>query len=474
MSIEASSLSLQALSGGNVLIGTTTDSGFKLQVDGEGRFYQPATNSSAYLRVENNRARNAAVRLKTTVGDFYIGTGIGVDVNQFQIYDGNAGDSRLTISSTGAATFSNSVTAGGQISTSYASFNSPSKIVITNTETTGQFASSALELRTWDGAALAVGTSLFQTFGGPFNYAQLIPNQTNLYAVKAGGFRLATTNAPIVFATGNADTDFSPTRMTITSGGSVGIGTGSPSSRLHVISALGTVGISLGESGNNQRLVLGQESSYTGNYINSTNIDLKLITYRDGGTGGTMLFYTSADTNPVERMRITTSGVMVNQGGVYDTGTSNPWIARQGGNNRIIADATGYVYMPFLTTGSGIDTLGWWGSSSSSWTYNGMLMRISSSARYKKNIRDLELDSTKIFDLRTISYENNENTAIDGLTSFGLLAEDVAEKIPKLATYNDNNQPEGVQYNMLSVLLLEEMKKMRAELDILKNKQTNP
>jgi hypothetical protein len=99
--------------GGNVLIGTTTDAGFKLQVNGEGRFYQPATTSSSYLRVENNRSRNAALRLTTTVGDYYLGVGIGADVNQFQIYDGNAGATRLTISSTGAATIFSDFSAYG-------------------------------------------------------------------------------------------------------------------------------------------------------------------------------------------------------------------------------------------------------------------------------------------------------------------------------------------------------------------------
>jgi hypothetical protein len=97
----------------NLLVGTTTDAGFKLQVNGEGRFYQSATNTTAYLRVENNRSRNAAIRLTTTVGDYYLGVGIGADVNQFQIFDGIAGATRLTISSTGAATFSSSVTANG-------------------------------------------------------------------------------------------------------------------------------------------------------------------------------------------------------------------------------------------------------------------------------------------------------------------------------------------------------------------------
>ena len=94
-------LTIQA--GGNVGIGTTAP-GTKLHI------YEPLTNTSNYLIVENNRSRNAAIRLKTTVGDYYLGTGIGADVNQFQIFDGNAGENRLTISSSGDASFSNAVT----------------------------------------------------------------------------------------------------------------------------------------------------------------------------------------------------------------------------------------------------------------------------------------------------------------------------------------------------------------------------
>ena len=92
---------LTVKTGGSVGIGTTTP-GYRLEVIGEGRFYQSATTSTAYLRVENNRSRNAAVGLKTTIGDFLLGVGIGVDTNQFQIYDNTAGVNRLTISSTGA------------------------------------------------------------------------------------------------------------------------------------------------------------------------------------------------------------------------------------------------------------------------------------------------------------------------------------------------------------------------------------
>jgi hypothetical protein len=72
--------------------------------------YQILTNNSAYLTIQNNRSRNSAVYTQTTNGGFYAGTSIGTDTFNYQIYDGVAGLARLTISSTGAAIFSSSVT----------------------------------------------------------------------------------------------------------------------------------------------------------------------------------------------------------------------------------------------------------------------------------------------------------------------------------------------------------------------------
>lgn len=275
---------------------------------------------------------------------------------------------------------------------------------------------------------------------------------------------LAANNSHISFETGGSE------RMRITSDSNIGIGLTNPAFRLHVLANSATIATFGTSSASGGFVGFRYNTSTVFGYIGNGN---QLVS--GGGVAdisltcesGNILFATSGGT---ERLRISSGGTLVNASGIYDTGSSSLWYARQGGNNRIIADGNGYVYMPFLTTGSGIDTLGWWGTSGTSWAANGMLMRISSSKRYKKNIRSLEVDSSKIFELNTISYENNENTAIDGLTSFGLLAEDVAEKIPMLATYNEEKQPEGVQYNMLSVLLLEEMKKLKAEIEILKSK----
>ena len=95
-------------SSGNVGIGTASPS-TKLHV------YEALTNASAHLTIQNNRARNAAVYTVTSNGGFYAGTSIGTDTFNYQIYDAVAGEARLTIASTGAATFSSTVTANGSV-----------------------------------------------------------------------------------------------------------------------------------------------------------------------------------------------------------------------------------------------------------------------------------------------------------------------------------------------------------------------
>ena len=77
---------------GSVGIGTTNPSQ-KVHI------FQSATNSQAYLHIENNRSRNAAVQFTTTQGFWLIGQGIGSDTDTFMIYDDEA---RLSVSGTGS------------------------------------------------------------------------------------------------------------------------------------------------------------------------------------------------------------------------------------------------------------------------------------------------------------------------------------------------------------------------------------
>jgi hypothetical protein len=255
-----------------------------------------------------------------TSGILFDNTSGGTNATQIRLQN-TGGNMRVGIeSSTGgtiqvgtsayAAVFGNQANAATQFTT-----NGTLRMTITSDGNVGIGNSSPVQKLHVEGST-AIGTTgtedillLGRALSGGVSFQQAASLKLGRYQNAGGSFE-SYTRLDFALRDDSASSNYNTntTVMTLTNAGNVGIGTTSPTSKLHVISALGTVGISLGESGNNQRLQLGQESSYTGNYINSTNIDLKLITYRDGGTGGTMLFYTSVDTNPVERMRITSGG----------------------------------------------------------------------------------------------------------------------------------------------------------------------
>jgi hypothetical protein len=146
----------------------------------------------------------------------------------------------------------------------------------------------------------------------------------------------------------------------------------------------------------------------------------------------------------------------------------------------------------------------------------GKLGYVSSSLRYKENIRSLDIDSQKIFDLNPIKFDyKNEN---QGLNQYGLIAEEVHEVNPELVsyqlyeikedgsledlsyfegmeelnlTYNETTEityeietPEGesqtitkevvklaetVQYSKLTPLMLNELKKLKEKVDLLES-----
>jgi len=82
----------------------------------------------------------------------------------------------------------------------------------------------------------------------------------------------------------------------------------------------------------------------------------------------------------------------------------------------------------------------------------------------KANIRSIEIDTNKVYDLNPISFASKldldrKGKPIDGF--FGLIAEEVHETLPNLCGYNEKGEPDWVQYQMLPVLMLPEMKKLR-------------
>ena len=91
-----------------------------------------------------------------------------------------------------------------------------------------------------------------------------------------------------------------------------------------------------------------------------------------------------------------------------------------------------------------------------------------SSANFKKNVTDLAVDSSAIYNLNPVSYnykKDYENFGYDLAEGkqFGLISEEVAEAVPELAIMKDG-EPKNVDYQKLSVLLLAEMQKMNKRI----------
>jgi hypothetical protein len=95
----------------------------------------------------------------------------------------------------------------------------------------------------------------------------------------------------------------------------------------------------------------------------------------------------------------------------------------------------------------------------------GQLGTISSSRRFKEDIRDMGDASRRLFKLRPVTFRYQQAFG-NGLKpiQFGLIAEEVAAVFPELAVRNADGQLDTVHYETLSVLLLNEVQKQQSEL----------
>jgi hypothetical protein len=168
----------------------------------------------------------------------------------------------------------------------------------------------------------------------------------------------------------------------------------------------------------------------------------------------------------------TTSGLYYNNGVYITVGSATKF-----GASTTINYNYQKVYVSAMDSTSGGVAVMW---------EDGMLKQASSTERAKMNIRELEIDSSKIYDLETKSFEfrtplRNETdhsvldengrltyTDIPESTSFGLIAEAVNEVVPELVQFAANDGiPDGVDYPLLSVLLLTELKKLKSRIEVL-------
>jgi hypothetical protein len=92
---------------------------------------------------------------------------------------------------------------------------------------------------------------------------------------------------------------------------------------------------------------------------------------------------------------------------------------------------------------------------------NGRLGIQASSARFKRDIRDMGDASAGLLRLRPVSfrYKQDPNRTLQ----YGLIAEEVERVYPELVTHDDDGKLEGVRYELLPALLLNEVRKLAKE-----------
>jgi hypothetical protein len=117
---------------------------------------------------------------------------------------------------------------------------------------------------------------------------------------------------------------------------------------------------------------------------------------------------------------------------------------------------------------------GIWGASSPGGTQvfvngDGKLGTTLSSRRFKEEIAPMEAASTALLTLKPVSFRYTEEAAGAGPrpTEYGLIAEEVAEVLPELVIYDDDGEPYSVRYHLLTPMLLEEVQRLRREVDAL-------
>jgi len=95
----------------------------------------------------------------------------------------------------------------------------------------------------------------------------------------------------------------------------------------------------------------------------------------------------------------------------------------------------------------------------------GLLGHMSSSRRYKEDIKPMENASETLYRLKPVTYRYKKEIDPNQSIDYGLVAEDVAKVDPNLANRNKAGQIESVRYSAINAMLLNEFLKEHTKID---------
>jgi len=90
---------------------------------------------------------------------------------------------------------------------------------------------------------------------------------------------------------------------------------------------------------------------------------------------------------------------------------------------------------------------------------------LSSSRRYKEEIKPMDKSSEALFALKPVSFRYKKEVDPSRALSFGLIAEEVAQISPDLITCDKDGKPETVRYEAVNAMLLNEFLKAHRKIE---------
>jgi len=146
--------------------------------------------------------------------------------------------------------------------------------------------------------------------------------------------------------------------------------------------------------------------------------------------------------------------------GIYNDATNNLAITTAGTQRFKIGSSGFFNYIWGIGSGTDVHVHA-----------DNYLLKNTSSIRYKDNVVNIETDTSKIYDLRPVTFDWNDKSAHPGKKDIGLIAEETEKIFPEIVNYGDDGLAESISYQKLSVLLLSEMTKLKNEIKKLKENQ---